>query len=367
MRRSGTLWPVLPAVLLGGLLLLLAACNSSGGGSGRTPEAASPTPGQGATPSPGGEGQATYGPPDCEGDPGAPQAGVGGDDLEGIIVFVRLASGCQPEIYTMAANGDGATNLSKNDALDDEPDLSPDGKRVVFFSGRGGSADLYVMNIDGSDVTKLTDDGGNTSPRWSPDGKRIAFSHGGSLAVMNADGSGRETIMQSQSSKTAEPCHAGSIVGGWSPDGERIVYYAAILRGGEPSRFWLCSVTADGSEVEVLIEEDGELHAEPHWSPDGDKIVYREQDGDCTTTGTMTCNYEVYVLDLDSGERTNLTNDPSLDIEPTWSEDGEWIIFGSNRGGGNFDLYAMRPDGSGVRKLMDDQGAKDSYPTWVIP
>jgi Tol biopolymer transport system component len=368
MRSSGQVWWVLPAVLAGGLLLL-AACKDGGGGDDGTagPDTSSPTPSAGSSATPDGGGPTTYGPPDCEGDPGAPQTGAAADDLQGIIVFVRLASSCQPEVYSMNADGSGARNLSNNDALDDEPDLSPDGKKVVFFSGRRGTADIYVMNIDGSDVTQLTEDGGNTSPRWSPDGSRIAFSHGGSLELMDADGSGRQTIMQAQSSKTAEDCHAGSIVGGWSPDGERIVYYAAILAGGEQSRFWLCTITADGSDVDVIVDEDGELHAEPHWSPDGRRVVYREQDGDCSTTGTTSCNYEVYMLDLESGDVTNLTDDPALDIEPTWSSDGEWIVFGSNRGGGNFDLYAIHPDGSGLQKLLDDQGAKDSYPTWVIP
>jgi Tol biopolymer transport system component len=216
-------------------------------------------------------------------------------------------------------------------------------------------------------VTQLTDDGGNTAPRWSPDGSRIAFSHAGSLEIMNADGSERRTIMAAQPSASAEDCHAGSFVGGWAPDGKRFVYYTAVLKAGEGNRFWLCAIDVDSSEVEVLVDEDGELHAEPHWSPDGSKVVYREEDGDCATTGTTTCNYEVYLLDLDSGERTNLTNDPALDIEPTWSADGEWIVFGSNRGGGNFNLYVMRPDGSEVRLLLDDQGAKDSYPSWAIP
>jgi TolB protein len=67
---------------------------------------------------------------------------------------------------------------------------------------------------------------------------------------------------------------------------------------------------------------------------------------------------------METGERTNLTNDPDLDIEPDWSPAGDWIAFGSLRPGAPFfDLYVMRPDGTDVRQVTTDP-AKEANPVW---
>jgi Tol biopolymer transport system component len=296
---------------------------------------------------------------------GPPSEGAGPDGLEGHITFVRLVFGCQPDIYIMDATGDNATAIATDETIDDESDLSPDGTEVVFFSGREGNAFIYKMNSDGSDLQRLTDGaGGDTSPRWSPDGTQIAFSRSGTLMLMNADGSGQTVIMEAQPAATAEPCRAGSFVGSWAPDGEQITYYSAVVRSGEPSSYWVCSINKDGSGITLLVGEPPEkLHAEPYWSPDGRWIAFRDdRDGDCSQQGS--CNYDVFVLDLETGEETNVTNHPSLDIEPAWSPDSEWIVFASNRDDPNFDLYVIHPDGTGVQRLLDDPGAKDSYPSW---
>ncbi len=360
------MWILSAAVMTAGLVLL-AACQG-GGGTASTPApdaTASPQPGPEVTVQPGAS--PTGDTETCQPGEGPPSTGTGGSDLEGRIVFVRLVFGCSPEVYIMNADGSGAINLSDDPALDDEPDLSPDGEKVVFFSLREDRAYLYLVNADGSGLERLTDEpGGDSSPRWSPDGSRIAFSRSGSLAVMNADGSDLKIIMESQPSSSAEPCRAGSFVGGWSPDGKRITYYAAVLRSDGPNGFWVCAIDADGSNLEVLVSEpEGELHAEPHWSPDGKKIVFREEESGCSQVGAGTCDYDVYVYDLETQELTNVTDNPALDIEPTWSPDGEWIVFASNRDDPNFDLYVVRPDGSDLRRLLDDPDAKDSYPGWV--
>lgn len=303
----------------------------------------------------------------CEPGDGPPSVGEGPDDLVGTITYVRLVLGCAPDVFIMDANGDNARALADDPALDDEADLSPDGTRVVFFSGRSGSARIYTIGTDGSDLQELTQgSGGDTSPRWSPDGTEIAFSHGGNIVVMNADGTDVRTVMQSVSASTGEACRVGSIVGDWSPDGALILYYAAIILTGG-NTFWICTVDVDTGEVEVLVSEPvGGLHAEPHWSPDGSKIAFRDDRETleaCSTTGGG-CNYEIFILDLETGEETNITNNPAFDIEPVWSPDGEWIVFASNRDDPKFDLYIMRPDGSELQRILNDPGSKDSYPSW---
>ena len=353
-KRVG--WPVLAVFLVVVATVLLTACgggddDGSGPGNSATPD----TTIGGDTP------VTTAGSPvdNCVPGEGPPAEGAGATGVEGRISYVRLVFGCQPDIYIMNADGSEATALTEDPALDDESDLSTDGSKVVFFSGRSGQAYIYVINSDGSGLTQLTQgQGGDASPRWSPDGTRIAYSRSGTLAVMNADGSDSRDIMVAQPARQAEPCRAGGFVGSWSPDGQRIVYYSAALRaeGEGGSRFWICAISADGSKIEVLVDEpSAKLHAEPYWSPDGKKIAFRDdRDGDCATA--VGCNYDIFVLDLESGEQTNVTNHPKFDIEPAWSPDGEWIIFASNREDPNFDLYVIHPDGTGLAEAPQRSG-----------
>ncbi len=343
------------------LIALAAACNDDDGES--NPDGTTPA---------GGTTAATAGPTqpggtsNCVPGDGPPAEGEGPAELQGKITYVRLVFGCQPDVYMMDANGDNAHALTDDPGLDDEADLSPDETKVAFFSGRTGAALIYVMNADGSDLHAITSgSGGDTSPRWSPDGTKIAFSRSGNIALMNADGSDVRVLMEAQPAMDAEPCRAGSFVGGWSPDGQKIVFYSAVIRSGGMNTFWICTVNVDGSAPELLVADPvDKLHAEPYWSADGRYIAFRDdRDGECNSGGGQ-CNYEIYVLDLQTGQQTNVTNHPSLDIEPAWSPDGEWLIFASNREDPNFDLYVVHPDGTGLQRVLNDPDSKDSYPSW---
>ncbi len=107
------------------------------------------------------------------------------------------------EVYVMNADGRGVERLTDNEKIDWWPVWSPDGGRILFTSNRDGhDGEIYVMKADGAGVKRLTDNEYNDSgPVWSPDGGRIAFSsyrddYGGlgtdgyEIYVMNVDGSG---------------------------------------------------------------------------------------------------------------------------------------------------------------------------------
>ena len=256
------------------------------------------------------------------------------------------------EIYLMSSDGTGPINLTHNSCADDEPDLSPDGTKIAWSSDRDGDFEIYVMNADGSDATQLTTQGSALSPRWSPDGERITYARGGTIDVINADGSDLVTVLRGKSeSAAAELCEVGGFPGGWSPDGARIVYYAPSVSTGVGH---VCTVAVDGGVVETLVSEPPVYNVEPVWSPDGKNIAFRSIRDD---------NHDIYVVNLEDGSERRLTEGEALDIEPDWSPDGEWIVFGSSRDAINTDIYVMRADGSDVRRLTEHP-AKDSYPVW---
>src|SRR6266511_5051133 len=111
------------------------------------------------------------------------------------IAFSSDRDGNSLAIYVMnAANGSGQTNISNNPAREYEPDWAPDGEKIAFTSDRDGNTEIYVMNADGTNTTRLTYINGiDDEPRWSPDGKKIAFVStrdqiSTEIYVMNADG-----------------------------------------------------------------------------------------------------------------------------------------------------------------------------------
>src|SRR5215211_7677367 len=86
----------------------------------------------------------------------------------------------QSEIFVMDADGKNPVRLTDNNVDDFQPSFAPDGAKIAFVSRRDeGAGEIYVMNVDGGGVVRLTNNtASDFTPAWSPDGKRIAFYSG---------------------------------------------------------------------------------------------------------------------------------------------------------------------------------------------
>ena len=212
----------------------------------------------------------------------------------------------------MNADGQDIRRLTDSDIgsfVSSFPSWSPNGQRIAFHAYRDKNHDIYVMNADGSEQKRLTNNRPyNDHPFWSPDGKKIAFIavRDGNAAqltpdqrreiyVMNADGS-------EQNNLTNNPGFDANF--SWSPDGKKIAFVS--LRDGNLEIYVM---NADGSEQKRLTKDPVE-DAIPSWSPDGKKIVFRSY---------RDRNYEIYVMNADGSEQKNLTNNPGYDAAPSWS------------------------------------------------
>ena len=166
-------------------------------------------------------------------------------------------------------------NITNNPAaVDDDPDWSPDGRKIVFTSHPATdnnkiddhpAAEIYVTDAGGAGrLQRLTNNAEEErAPSWSPDGKRILFMcrkgsppEGGvipafELCVMNADGTGLTRL--TNTGRTLTP--------NWSPDGQQIVFHRAVGGGG---RFQLFLINADGTGERQLTNPPG-LNGFPNW------------------------------------------------------------------------------------------------------
>jgi dipeptidyl aminopeptidase/acylaminoacyl peptidase len=154
--------------------------------------------------------------------------------------FLAFESGApSPDVWRIDADGSHLELLTHSPGLDGDPAISPDGTRIAFTSERDGNLEIYVMNADGSNQVRLTNDGGKVrdlvldevdqNPAWSPDGTRIAFDSSRDdqfeIYSMRADGTDVRRLTDHQSLDAAPA---------WSPDGKSIAYISD--RAGKDSR-----------------------------------------------------------------------------------------------------------------------------------
>lgn len=250
--------------------------------------------------------------------------------LTGKIVFHSDRDG-NFEVYVMNADGSNQTRLTNNPAFDVVPAISPDGTKILFESDREGNQDIFVMNADGSAPTSLTRHAAwDERPRWSPDGTRILFVSDRDglpdIFVMNADGSGLVNL-------TASPTSIDRPAA-WSPDGSRITFSSS-----RTGAFQIFVMNADGSSPVQLTDTPSADFA-PAWSPDGTRIAFTSNPTGPSEEG------DIHVINTDGSGRVNLTNDPATrNRGPSWSPDGALIAFTSYRTG-NHEVFVMKADGS---------------------
>lgn len=275
--------------------------------------------------------------------------------------------------YVMDANG-GSEELvyeAPGDVTFGRAEWSPDGTRVVADATVNGNTDIYVLDLRSQTPTRLTDDPAqDTSPTWSPDGEHIAFHTGrwgtelghAELAVMNADGTDLQRL--------TNDCW-GDFMPSWIKDdalirslpvytppplpdlGEPAVANPGdILVSGSVSGFSdLLAVDPASGEVRNLTA-DHAPQGSAAWSPERARIVF---EGDLDGNGS----YDLYVMDRERGGVAQLTATPEFEGRPAWSPDGTRIAFEGDDG-----VYVMNADGTDIHHLAGTTSGGGVYPTW---
>jgi TolB protein len=237
------------------------------------------------------------------------------------------------DICIMNADGSDQRQLTHNPATDFYPSLSPDGKTILFSSNRNGHFEIYKMGVDGSNQTRLTKDIGNLyAPAFSPDGSLIVFTNEGAqyqhIWVMNQDG------------KKPHPLTEGdfnNIDPTWAPNGQAIAFVSD--RNGFNQLFVM---SADGSNPFAVTTDAPYPNGRNSWSPDLSTLAFY--------SGTAAkLDRNIYLISP-SGHNLRQITQSGDNLAPSFSPDGNWIVFTSYRDSVN-QVYIMNTDGSEVQRL----------------
>jgi TolB protein len=254
------------------------------------------------------------------------------------------------------------TNVS-----DAYPVESPDGKKIVFQSNRTGNWEIFTMNSDGTELKQLTHEpAADNTPSWSPDGKRIVFvserngkEYDSEVYIMNADG-GNQIRLTAQIGDDSHPK--------FTPDGKRIIFNSARSTPdlSQPwSKQWveLFFMDTDGKNVRQITSFKT-ISTFPSVSPNGQKILYRKViDGPAfnwdLSQNVNNRNSEIFVMDVDGSNDSNISKSAAFDGWPAWSPDGKMIVFASNRSGpaNTGQLFVTNANGKNLRQVSNGPGS----------
>lgn len=208
------------------------------------------------------------------------------------------------EIYELNLASGAEKNLTYAFGDLNAPEISPDGKTIVFtrYFNDTNIPNLWLMDRAGGNFRQVSGIAA-WDPTWSPDGKQILFASDrdgtDQLYIINPDGTGLRKV-------TNLPALRGR--SDWSPDGKFIVTYS-----GGPWKREVYVMNADGSNLQQLSPGGGNSQG-PSFSPDGKWVAftaYFDQPQDLN-------GCEIYILRVDGSDLRRLTNNDYCDYQPRW-------------------------------------------------
>jgi TolB protein len=234
-------------------------------------------------------------------------------------------------VYSVNPDGTELRNLTEaltapegppDDAFD--PSVSADGKRVAFGVDSQATAEIWVMNADGSEPHQLTNDNLlDQEPTISPDGSRIAWNQWSpfpgytdrDIWVMNADGSGQQLLFNGFGTETFSQ---------FTPDGQTLVM-ASETGDMDIRKIPSTPAVPPLTEATAVAADDELLESEPTVSPDGTRVAFTQ-----VPKSTPFSPFDIYSVGIEGGATTPVYATAADERFPTYSPDGAKMVFDSD-------------------------------------
>ena len=224
---------------------------------------------------------------------------------------------------------------------------APKTAKIAFWADLAGTRDIYLINPDGSQRTKITHHPSqNITPVWSPTGEQILFVSDRDgvwdLYLMDPDGSNVRRVFGKEAER-ASPT--------WSPDGKQIAYDRTVH-----DQWVIYTATIDGENEERIS-----VGSSPTWSPDGTELAF--------VTGWETEKMQISLFDLRTGKQKTLFPPKAI---PSWLPTVQWSPTGDKLAFswrprvpfGDFiqaeTIYTVKRDGTDITQIIDEAGPKSA-------
>ena len=206
-----------------------------------------------------------------------------------------------------------------------QPALRADGTRLAFHNQRGNMGGISSYDPDTGLMLRFSQYAEDSAPSWNPQGSRVAF-------ASNREGDRRWRIylVWAENDGGTDTLGYGEAPS-WHPTAD-VIAFRGCDQSGNNCGLWSMNSSGSNRAPLTTVPDDNR----PSWSPDGRFVVFMSSGRDG--------NYEIYRLEIGSGQVTRVTNNAALDVLPVVSPDGAWIAYASNRDGG-WKIWAMPSDG----------------------
>jgi Tol biopolymer transport system component len=301
----------------------------------------------------------------------AGHARLSGADVTGYIVFtyspLRRSAGAQRgfegpgDLRVIAPDGSGNWALTTGPANDFDGVFAPGSQQVAFSSDRAnrkaGITDLYVIDVEGTGLKRLTFGADTGGASWSPDGQQLVVNDKkGLLVVSPLTGKSHRLLKTPRGSVDSSPV--------WSKDQSSVVFTRAVVEHGKTVSSSIWSVAMDGSGVQRLVGGSGALRfsSEPAMSSDGFTLAWVVQ----SKHGSKVMLGDLYYGTLDN-VRTFASDKNEIFEGPTWAPDGSALAITRSSGNAKHGaelLILDFPTGS-LNRLYTVATGQLSAPNWT--